>query len=372
MITRKNYEEYFLDYFDGNLSDEEVERLLRFLAANPDLEEEFYLLMEQTADCNITFEDFSSIMVKRNPKIGYQLTSFDYLCVAELEQDITPSEKVILEGSIAANAKLRADFDIFQKTKLAEENIECPFKDELKKNVFNSQLKRNLITYSSIAAAVLLVFYFTVNEEQVRELSRNTEPKIEVVPQNTNNAIRQIVTRPVVAEQMVDQGKYKEEHKVPSPKIVLDNGINMNSIEQIQHVETNTSLRQETQISRIESNSSIRVEGGDVAVNSLTQISQHEPFQQINDNNSVNSGLASNVNIFLEKAKIESESISQKIKDIKGRRKGVFIARAINGINTILGTSIEYSSKYNAEGELVAMNLEAGYLKYSKKNDENK
>ena len=67
---------------------------------------------------------------------------------------------------------------------------------------------------------------------------------------------------------------------------------------------------------------------------------------------------------------MESETISQQIKDIKGRRKGVFIARAINGLNSIFGTNVQYSSKYDAEGNLMAVNLEAGYLKYSKKYDE--
>lgn len=369
MITRENYEEYFLDYFDGNLSDEMVEGLLRFLSANPDLEEEFYLLMEQTADFKISKEDFSTITVKRDSNIGYELSTFDYLCVAELEHDITRPEKELLETTIKANSKLKVDFDLFQKTRMEAENVECPFKNELKKNVFNLRIKRNLITYSSIAAAVLLVFYFTVNEEQVRELSSNTEPRVEVVPQSANDAIRQIVTRPVVAEQMASRVKHKEEHEVKSSKINTNNNINSNSIESIQHIEPNTILREQSQISAIASNSSIRVQEMNIAANSIIKLDQYEAFQHITDNSTINSGLADNVNNFLEKARMETESISKKIQDAKGRRKGVFIARAINGINTLLGTNIEYSSKYDAEGNLMAMNIEAGYLKYSKKNE---
>jgi hypothetical protein len=366
MITRKNYEEYFLDYFEGNLSDEMVEGLLRFLAANQDLEEEFYLLMEQTVDCKITCEDFSSLMVKRDPKIGYELSSFDYLCVAELEQDITPSEKAILNGSIAINAKLKADFDTFQKTKLTEERIECPFKDELKKNIFKSGLKRNLITYSSIAAAVLLVFYFTINEEEVKELSNNNEPKMVVTPQNTNDAIRQIVSKPLAGESVAQKVKVKDNVKVSNNKI--NNIINSDIINK----DSTVVVQEYSEIAYISSTNKVKVEEENIDLaNSITKSNQIALNQNI-DNNYSNKEIATNLTAFLEKARMETETISQKIKDVKGRRKGVFIARAINGLNSILGTNIEYSSKYDADGNLVAMNLEAGYLKYSKKNDDAK
>ena len=40
-ISRQNYEQYFIDYLDGNLNPEQVEILLSFLEFNPDLKEEF-------------------------------------------------------------------------------------------------------------------------------------------------------------------------------------------------------------------------------------------------------------------------------------------------------------------------------------------
>jgi hypothetical protein len=363
MITRKNYEEYFLDYFDGNLSDEMVEGLLRFLAANPDLEEEFYLLMEQTADCKITCEDFSSILVKRDPKMGYELSSFDYLCVAELEHDITPSEKVILDESVAANAKLKVDFDLFQQTKLEEEKVICPFKDELKKNVFKSGLKRNLVAYSGIAAAVLLVFYFTIHEEQVKELSNNTASKMVVTPQNTNDAIRQIATKPINGEQVAQVTKEKKSTIGSTKKI--NGSINSSTTKQ----DSAVVVRKHSEIAYISSVNEVRVgqENGDLA--DLTIKPNQAASPKTADSNHSSKEIATNLTAFLEKARTETETISQKISDVKGRRKGVFIARAISGINSILGTNIEYSSKYDADGNLVAMNIEAGYLKYSKKND---
>ncbi len=369
MITRKNYEEYFLDYFDGNLSDELVEGLLRFLAANSDLEEEFYLLMEQTADCNITSVDFSNITVKRDPKMGYELSSFDYLCVAEIEHDITPNEKAILSSSIVANSKLKSDFENFKKTKLEEEEIKCPFKNELKKNVFTSQLKRNLITYSSIAAAVLIVFYFTINEETVKEISDSNNKEMVVKPQNTNDAIKQLVAKPLVADQIehpysskVKSLKSQVNSDLPTNDKILDQSKKMENVD-----------RQLNQIAYIASNNTVKVEGIANSLSNKITESNQLAFKQVANANNIGKNdteIASAVSSFLENAKMETETFSQNIKEIRGRRKGVFIARAINGLNSILGTNIEYSSKYDAEGNLVAMNLEAGLIKYSKKNDE--
>ena len=70
MITRENYEEHFLDYFDGILSEKEVEELLRFLSLNTDLEDEFYLLIQQTSEVNLSPDDFSSLIVRENLRLA--------------------------------------------------------------------------------------------------------------------------------------------------------------------------------------------------------------------------------------------------------------------------------------------------------------
>ncbi len=203
MITRENYEEHFLDYFDGILSEKEVEELLRFLSLNTDLEDEFYLLIQQTSEVNLSPDDFSSLIVKRESKIGYELSSFDYLCVADLEHDITEEETRILEDSIQTNSKLKGDYLIYQKTRLEEEPIVCLFKNELKKNVFVEKggKTRRIASYSSVAAAVLLVFYLAYNETDNLKVADDVAKKIEVVaPRSTNEVVKEMVKRPVMAE----------------------------------------------------------------------------------------------------------------------------------------------------------------------------
>ena len=55
IITRTNYEEYFILYMDGELTAEETVAVENFLAANPDLQEEMDILLST----KLPGEDFS-------------------------------------------------------------------------------------------------------------------------------------------------------------------------------------------------------------------------------------------------------------------------------------------------------------------------
>lgn len=48
MITRENYEIYFIDYLEGILSSEEVAMVNNFLTVNPDLKEELEIIQGES------------------------------------------------------------------------------------------------------------------------------------------------------------------------------------------------------------------------------------------------------------------------------------------------------------------------------------
>ena len=84
MITRDNYEIYFIDYFDGNLSDADISCLFDFLDNNEDLRQEF-----------LSFEEMNvSIAVD---------TDFNFKTKNELKQ---------IESSSIFNDELFVTFDI--------------------------------------------------------------------------------------------------------------------------------------------------------------------------------------------------------------------------------------------------------------------
>ena len=67
-INRNNYEAFFLDYRENNLTPEQVAELLIFLEQYPDLKEEFesFETIQMAPDKNIRFEVKESL--KKTPR----------------------------------------------------------------------------------------------------------------------------------------------------------------------------------------------------------------------------------------------------------------------------------------------------------------
>lgn len=376
MITRENYEEHFLDYFDGILSEKEVEELLRFLSLNTDLEDEFYLLMQQTSEVNLSSDDFSSLIVKRESKIGYELNSFDYLCVADLERDITEEETRILEDSIHTNSKLKGDYLIYQKTRLEEEPIVCLFKNELKKNVFVEKggKTRIIASYSSVAAAVLLVFYLAYNETDNLKVADDVAKKIEVVaPRSTNEVVKEMVKRPVMAEVSTSlNNKPAVLNKVKATAFDASSSSPLLSETKEKVLSAQTQVKEQLAYLQVDLNN-VSVEPSKVAtLASIPAAVENSASKEMSGSILSDNELAKSVADFLDKAKGETSQLTGTIEEVKGRKRGVFIGKLISGVNTILGTDMQYSSRYTSDGKLVAVSFEVGKLNYSKKYDDEK
>lgn len=169
-INRNNYEIFFLDYHEGNLTPAMVEELLIFVENNPDLKEEF--------------ENFEEIIIpvdesiKFDIKDGLKKTSFintenineenyEKLFIAFFESDLSENEKTKLFDFIDRNPSLKKEFDLTGKIHLkADKTIIYENKSSLKKYPFST---RKIISYSvSIAASLLILvgIYFLMTPNQ--------------------------------------------------------------------------------------------------------------------------------------------------------------------------------------------------------------
>ncbi|WP_165836070.1 hypothetical protein [Marinifilum breve] len=151
-IDRHNYEEFFLDYLEGNLNDSEKKNLESFLVLNPDLKEELEeMCLIELEEENITF-DKSSLK-----QIPFE-TDFEDFCVAKLEGDLEQEEEIAFTKYLNENLIGKAQYQLYEKTKLkADIGIIYPDKEELKRK------ERKIIPYwmisgVGIAASVLLLF----------------------------------------------------------------------------------------------------------------------------------------------------------------------------------------------------------------------
>jgi hypothetical protein len=119
IINRNNYEIYFLDYLEGNLSPELRKEMELFLIKNPDLKEELDGLEDATLpDDKIVFE---AKQVLKNLSLVFRperfITDDEYL-IAKIEDDLTDQEENDFELYLKQNPQVQNDYSLFLLSKL--------------------------------------------------------------------------------------------------------------------------------------------------------------------------------------------------------------------------------------------------------------
>ncbi|MHC1706285.1 MAG: hypothetical protein AB9842_02055 [Bacteroidales bacterium] len=166
-INRNNYEAFLLDYFENNLSTEQVAELMVFLQANPDLniDLEGFEFISLTPDNTLVFEDKASLKQPEIKPYSF-ITSENYeeQFIASVEGELSEEEEKDLEIFLGLNPDLQRDYELFGLTKLSPDtHIIYPAKSELKKGAFGVAYvsKRNWI-YSTVAMAASIALLIGV------------------------------------------------------------------------------------------------------------------------------------------------------------------------------------------------------------------
>lgn len=161
-INEHNYEAYFIDYHEGNLSRKEEAALMAFLESNPDLKCELddFEMISFEADDSITYNNKGAIKTKALSNLP---TETDEMLIAYLEGDLLGDEKAEIETILSEDKKAEAAFATFEKSKLkADLQITHPDKSALKKRAGILALP----TWTGYAAAAVIIillgltFYF--------------------------------------------------------------------------------------------------------------------------------------------------------------------------------------------------------------------
>ncbi|MCF8233486.1 MAG: hypothetical protein K9G67_00450 [Bacteroidales bacterium] len=167
-ITTNNYEIYFIDYFDGNLSEAEGRELFAFLEQHPDLKAEFreFEQVQLPAEPILKFGKKESLKRKEIVSSGpVNENNYENFFVAFHEKDLNPEQQEHTLNFIRQNPELEKSFTLFSKTFFqSNANIEYPSKEKLKKHPF-AIYKR--VAYAVAASVILLLgwlFFFTGEE----------------------------------------------------------------------------------------------------------------------------------------------------------------------------------------------------------------
>jgi len=114
-INLNNYEIYFIDYFDGNLTAEQAAELFLFLEKNPTLKEEFNAFNNTSiSDLNTeeVFEDKFSLKVLTTPTAA----SINEWLIAEIEGTLSKEQIKQLDTFLVANPKFNKDRELYKQT----------------------------------------------------------------------------------------------------------------------------------------------------------------------------------------------------------------------------------------------------------------
>ncbi len=164
-ITRDNYEEFAIDYIEGNLPADLKKEFENFLSENPDIFDE--LVDIQNIKLPKPEIKVNKLYLKKSPlkNINYE----EFLMISAVERTLSKPEKKDLEFILATNEAAQKDFALYKKTKLPEPQIIYPYKQELyRKNP-------KALVYSLMAAAASLLLFLILNPKQVVFEEQTTE-----------------------------------------------------------------------------------------------------------------------------------------------------------------------------------------------------
>lgn len=191
-INIYNYEEFFIDYLDGNLSDNELIALEDFLLHHPQLREELegmenaFLKPEET-----TFNEKENLKhIDLSLPVNHD--NFDFFCIAETEGDLNEVQKSSFDEYLKNNPDRRKDYQDFINARLDKhEKVEFPGKKLLKKSVF-LVYRREFITATAAAAGIALllsVFTFFIDENpEIDNIASFEEEKVETAKSDTTSS----------------------------------------------------------------------------------------------------------------------------------------------------------------------------------------
>ena len=177
MITRENYEIYFMDYMDGNLSARERAEVETFLLVHPDLRELLDGMNEVWLEVPVEVFD-----KKEEIKRTVREREIEYYAIATAEGVITGEEQTWVDGNVDKDVFER-EVEMYAKVKVKPDPI-CRF--EGKVGVYRKSgavlfVKRYAAMAAVVALGGVVAIYSTRKEEFSMEDLPMTVVKTETI-----------------------------------------------------------------------------------------------------------------------------------------------------------------------------------------------
>lgn len=234
-INRNNYEVFFIDYFDGNLSDNSIKDLFLFLDNNNDLKLEFENFSIITLDNENVILEQKDLLKEITPETKLESENFEKFCIAFIENDLTKNQIKVFD-SYKKSAEQIKTLEFYKKTKLVSDNsIVFESKNSIKRtSIFNIKYKTFIqATYYSVAASILLFIVFSfLNQNNILKNYNNRitaekihSNEIDTYYDNYNKDKKGIVQENnsvQKASTFKSKKRIKEINKIETPSLIID------------------------------------------------------------------------------------------------------------------------------------------------------
>ena len=343
-ISRENYEMWFMDWLDNNLTGSQAEELNSFLDENPDLQEEFNDL------CVLNLRPTACILKGKQKLLRSSSDlperQFEILCAAAAENDLREEEQIEIDEIISQDPGKVRTLEIYKRLRLKAPEIVYPNKRKLFRLSAGQKVYRVVWTGLSAAAVVSIIFLTGVLNRSGR-LEDNTTVALEKtahLPQ-ADNRIAVENKNPTFVEKTSPPLAQKKTELVAE---------NMQSIP----------VEQENEIEKISAPEKVSLivpplqenlqDNSLVAVNiPIKSVPEHDPDDG-----------RSNIGRFIAQ-RFRSKVLDEPAASDKPL-KGYEIAEAgIEGLNKLLGWQMALTTKNDEKGDVKSVNFNSRMLKFN-------
>ncbi|MCX6274715.1 MAG: hypothetical protein NTV09_05875 [Bacteroidetes bacterium] len=321
-ISKSNYEAFFLDYHEGNLSDELRNEVQAFVDSNPDLKDEFESFeVISLIESPVVFSGKEKL--KRNT-----ITEFNYKTwfVAYEENDLNVEDRKQVEQFLVANPGYKSEFEILKQAKvLPDLTIRFKNKSSLKKG---GAVIPMWVRFAAAACLVIgLISYFVIQHKPKRELAtdhnlQNTTP---VIP-NEKTPIEKIKTVVEGEKEVIERSNQRKKNRKPFLKKEIQNKgeEKLAKLDSIQVIQNENSLNEQP-----------------IAFQQQTSNPEQQTTIIINETKAQKPGNNQNF-VVLDDNDLTELGLNEK----KAEENKSLLADALNGVGKVFGVNAHYNQTH--------------------------
>jgi hypothetical protein len=341
-INRNNYEIFFLDYRENNLTPQQVAELMVFLEENPDLKIEFEDFEDITlvADESVFFNEKSQLKKKQVIPYGsIDDENFEATLIANNEGDLSSEQEKEFAGFIGLNPDLKLQVNALRQS-ILKPNPDIVYQDKegLKKYPFWVTYQTTLYYAASIAAIFILMigsYFFLYNP--------NTELMVE---EHSIKIEKQDYLSIVFLEEAPIEINPRKDIDYPAQVNILELEDNRETIAMVQPINSKAA---ESLIANSHTSIDLLSFRFDSFINNNDLLEEPEEVLASNGDRRKNfvssflSGLTS---------KLVGNNNSK-----SGKNRSSFIEYSVQGYNLLADKEVEVKRKYDENGDVMAYNV---------------